>query len=881
MATGTAALVGSSSALERWLVNAADARDLTIPLDGDDAASEAVLFLAATLAGEFVRFSEIISLARRAVVENAAALRAVVAASDHQRQTVRAGSDDVARAGAGAVRVAEAAAALQRFASEAAAARDGAQGELEETVVLLHALEGTVSDAHRPIERMTASVATVRDFVATLERIARHARLLSVNATIEAAHLGSISRFGIVASEIRRLADSTHAASQRVRGVASEWHESTARVEEALAAGADANRAARTGLGDAAQIIRTVQDAFATFSESVATVAVVSNQQQAAFDSVAAAVGQIADRADEAARAATVAASLELDAYLASAERSLAKWTCGSREEKPAAANDDLSGRIMALARGEAATATSADPQTDAIFEAATRLVERANEDQRAILADIAQASMTVAKNLVAWRMIASSFGDVRLQIDAAERAVEEATAGARTAVSMSEAMRATFAGIGKHLEDAALLLSTALATIDEISSDVIRTEKLATAMSEAAERARTALAFIADLSTETDLLSLNAAIEASRAGSRGRSFAVIAGEVRRLASTTHEATAAVGTIVSDVASIGTNVAQATSATRESADATSAGAANVHTAVEELQASFTNTMQHATDVATIAGMQASLLDGVLRSLRDGARASANTTSDEASQGRIELLHLYSRAHNVAAPRSVAAETAKLRALNERTAERFEAIIESAVASGKIPSGAFDDFAYTELVGADVRRLGRLFDVSRVPSSGFSPPKYMTAWDSAIDETLIDELESALTDRSTAKKIMCAFVDLNGFVIANPRSKIAGWTGDPQRDVVGNRIKRFLEDDFTLSTIRFGLRSQVVGIGRRATYDAFRRAGCQLERPEGERPWKVAVSARDLGDVFSDLLTAVYVRGKRLGTIRLGYDPSVI
>lgn len=105
------------------------------------------------------------------------------------------------------------------------------------------------------------------------------------------------------------------------------------------------------------------------------------------------------------------------------------------------------------------------------------------------------------------------------------------------------------------------ILSSTALAT--EISATVLQTDTVIQSLNEQAKEIANMVSIIRSVAEQTNLLALNAAIEAARAGEAGRGFAVVADEVRQLASRTSQATADISSVVSRNLEVTQNVLQA------------------------------------------------------------------------------------------------------------------------------------------------------------------------------------------------------------------------------------------------------------------------------------------------------------------------------
>lgn len=329
-------------------------------------------------------------------------------------------------------------------------------------------------------------------------------------------------------------------------------------------------------------------------------------------------------------------------------------------------------------------------PAADQLAEAALSLLARARE------ADAAWQTSTAALDSMA-------------RLEASSKVLEVHT------LSASEGSMSAL----EHSKRAREALQASLDDLRIVATQGERAEAATRAAVDLIASIEVASASIAAIAKQTNLLALNAAIEAARAGEAGRSFAVVAGEVRMLAKNAEQTSSVISEMAAQVAERLSCAESATSGLGVNVKNSLSLVESAHRLAEESSSSSERGASRLQEVLALArqvqmqahcatsNSEASL--NTTSALREAAETTSDrhlATSQSAVRGLIDLRLTSSHTDHW------------LLAVEGR--DRIKKIVEAAVDRGDIA-------------------LGNFFNLSRVPIPGTNPTQYHSDFDLFFDD----------------------------------------------------------------------------------------------------------------------------------------------
>ncbi|MCB1761293.1 MAG: methyl-accepting chemotaxis protein [Gammaproteobacteria bacterium] len=213
----------------------------------------------------------------------------------------------------------------------------------------------------------------------------------------------------------------------------------------------------------------------------------------------------------------------------------------------------------------------------------------------------------------------------------------------ARNAAETAKAARAADAAASQGRQ----VVRTAIETINQLAAGVTNSSDVIGKLQRESEEIGGVLDVIRGIAEQTNLLALNAAIEAARAGEQGRGFAVVADEVRTLASRTQASTSEIQNMISRLQTGAGEAVQAMASGTAQANAGVEQAVQAGQALEEITSAVDRITDMSTQIASAVEEQSAVAEEINSNIHNIAEVASQTQSgaDQNASAAKELARL--------------------------------------------------------------------------------------------------------------------------------------------------------------------------------------------------------------------------------------------
>lgn len=234
-----------------------------------------------------------------------------------------------------------------------------------------------------------------------------------------------------------------------------------------------------------------------------------------------------------------------------------------------------------------------------------------------------------------------------KVETDQVATAMHEMTATVQeVARNAEEASQAASAADGEAREGEKVV-NEVIVQIERLANEVARSTEAMSALQQESDKIGSVMDVIRAVAEQTNLLALNAAIEAARAGEAGRGFAVVADEVRGLAQRTQKSTEEIEGLVTGLQNGTQQVSDVMNNSRALTDSSVALTRKAGVSLEKITRTVSHIQSMSQQIAAAAEQQSAVAEEISRSIINVRDVSEQTAaaSDETAASSVELARL--------------------------------------------------------------------------------------------------------------------------------------------------------------------------------------------------------------------------------------------
>ncbi|MFK7700835.1 methyl-accepting chemotaxis protein [Pseudomonas caspiana] len=234
-----------------------------------------------------------------------------------------------------------------------------------------------------------------------------------------------------------------------------------------------------------------------------------------------------------------------------------------------------------------------------------------------------------------------------KIETDQVATAMQEMSATVHEVARNAEQASVAAANADTQARDGDKVVGEAITQIEKLAGEVLRSSDAMTLLEQESDKIGKVMDVIKAVAEQTNLLALNAAIEAARAGEAGRGFAVVADEVRGLAQRTQQSTEEIESLIAGLQNGTRQVSQIMLGSRSLTDSSVALTRKAGTSLESITQTVSSIQAMNQQIAAAAEQQSSVADEISRSIvnvRDVCEQTAEA-SEETAASSVELARL--------------------------------------------------------------------------------------------------------------------------------------------------------------------------------------------------------------------------------------------